>query len=174
MSLQKLSSAVMRRAVLVMVLGLACAHADPRGDVSRDRAAVVAVLQAQQDAWNRGDLEGFLRGYDPGPDLVFTAGGQIQRGFADTRARYQARYGADGTRSMGQLGFEILDVRLLGADGAIVLGRWRLSFPAARPIADPAAAGATPGSAEGVFSLALLRTPAGWRIVHDHTSAAAP
>ena len=173
MSLQKVSSAVMRRAVLVMVLGLACAHADPRGDASRDRAAVVAVLQAQQDAWNRGDLEGFLRGYDPSPDLVFTSGGQIQRGFADTRARYQARYGADGTRSMGQLGFEILDVRLLGADGAIVLGRWRLRFPAASP--DPAAAGpATQGSAEGVFSLALLRTPAGWRIVHDHTSAAAP
>ena len=110
----------MRRAVLVMVLGLACAHADPRGDVSRDRAAVVAVLQAQQDAWNRGDLEGFLRGYDPGPDLVFTAGGQIQRGFADTRARYQAQAASGQTASdpavwfaLGWLAARIAELRAL-------------------------------------------------------------
>ena len=38
----------------------------------------------------------------------------------------------------------VWEVEVLGADGAIVLGRWRLGFPAARPTADPAAAGATP------------------------------
>jgi ketosteroid isomerase-like protein len=61
---------------------------------------------------------------------------------------------------MGHLDFELLDLRALGRDGAIVLGRWRLS--------------STPQAGEGVFSLAFLRTPAGWRIVHDHTSLAAP
>jgi ketosteroid isomerase-like protein len=58
---------------------------------------------------------------------------------------------------MGSLAFEILDVRGLGADGAIVLGTWTLTE--------------TPKAGSGVFSLGMLRTPAGWRIVHDHTSA---
>ncbi len=143
--------------VLALVLGSGCAHA--RGFGADDHAAIVDLLRAQQAAWNRGDLEDFLRAYDPGPDLVFTSGGRVRRGYAETRARYQARYQSDAA-AMGHLDFELLDVRALGPDGAIVLGRWRLS--------------ATPQAGEGVFSLAFFRTPRGWRIVHDHTSLAAP
>ena len=146
-----------RLRLVALTLGLACAHA--RGFGPDDRVAIEDVLRAQQDAWNRGDLDAFLRGYDPGPDLVFTSGGRVRRGFAETRARYETRYRSD-TTSMGHLEFEVLDVRALGSDGAVVLGRWRLS--------------ATPAAGEGVFSLAFLRTAAGWRIVHDHTSALSP
>ncbi|MBA3545943.1 MAG: nuclear transport factor 2 family protein [Nannocystis sp.] len=144
--------------VLALALGLGCAHA--RAFDSSDRAAIVELLRAQQDAWNRGDLDAFLRAYDPGPALIFTSSGRVRRGYAETRARYQARYQSDPTAQMGRLDFKLLDLRALGADGAIVLGRWRLS--------------ATPQAGEGVFSLAFLRTPAGWRIVHDHTSLIAP
>lgn len=142
---------------LALALALGCAHA--RGFGTVDHAAIVEVLRAQQDAWNRGDLEAFLRAYDPGPGLVFTSGGRVRRGYEETRARYQARYQTEAA-AMGHLDFELLDLRPLGPDGAIVLGRWRLS--------------STPQAGEGVFSLAFLRTPAGWRIVHDHTSLAAP
>ena len=148
--------------------GLACAHAE--GFEARDRAAIVAVLHAQQDAWNRGDLEGFLRGYERSPDLLFTSGGKVRRDFEATRARYRARYlgaSAGAARSaqapantMGTLELEVRNVRGLGRDGAIVIGRWRLS--------------ATPEAGAGVFSLAFLRTRDGWRIVHDHTSLATP
>jgi len=146
---------------------LACAHTGGFG--GDDRTAIVAVLRAQQDAWNRGDLEGFLRGYEPSPDLLFTSGGKVRRGFAATRARYRSRYLGSTAAStaesrtanrMGQLEFEVQDIRGLGRDGAIVLGHWRLT--------------STPEAGEGVFSLAFLRTPAGWRIVHDHTSLATP
>lgn len=141
----------------LLALALACAHARSFGAV--DHAAIVELLRAQQDAWNRGDLEAFLRAYDPGPELVFTSGGRVRRGYAETRARYQSRYQSEAA-AMGHLDFEVLDLRALGSDGAIVLGRWRLRD--------------TPQAGEGVFSLAFLRTPAGWRIVHDHTSLAAP
>ena len=149
------------------VAGLACAHAG--GFTAVDRAAIIALLEAQQTSWNRGDLEGFLRGYEPSPDLLFTSGGKVRRGFAATRARYEARYlgsdpnettRVDSTNKMGRLALTVQDVRGLGRDGAVVLGQWRLT--------------ATPEAGEGVFSLALLRTRAGWRIVHDHTSMAAP
>jgi uncharacterized protein (TIGR02246 family) len=146
---------------LLLALGFAftvgCAHA--RSFETADRAAIVELLRAQQDAWNRGDLDAFLRAYEPGPGLVFTSGGRVRRGYEETRARYQTRYQSEAA-AMGHLDFELLDIRSLGPDGAIVLGRWRLS--------------STPQAGEGVFSLAFLRTPAGWRIVHDHTSLTTP
>jgi uncharacterized protein (TIGR02246 family) len=144
---------------LLLAHALACAHA-PADTQRRDRAAVVQVLREQQDAWNRGDLDGFLRGYDPTPALVFTSGGRVRRGFVETRARYVQRYGASGPAGMGRLDFEVLDVRILGPGAAIVLGRWRLR--------------GTPEAGAGVFTLAFQRTAQGWRIVHDHTSADAP
>jgi len=122
-----------------------------------DRAAIEALLAEQAAAWNRGDLDGFMAGYERSEALVFTSGAQIRRGWQTTRDRYEERYGSGDGSDMGQLAFEILDVRALGGDGAVVLGRWTLS--------------ATPQAGTGVFSLATVRTPEGWRIVHDHTSA---
>ena len=149
----------MPRALLALVLTLILGCANARSFGAADRAAVVDLLRAQQDAWNRGDLDAFLRAYEPGPELVFTSGGQVRRGYEETRARYRTRYQTEAA-AMGHLDFELLDLRPLGRDGAIVLGRWRLSD--------------TPQAGEGVFSLAFLRTASGWRIVHDHTSLAAP
>ena len=124
-----------------------------------DDAPIRGVLIAQRDAWNRGDLDGYMAGYARSPDLVFTSGGKIRRGFDETAAKYRAKYGSDRS-TMGHLDFEIISVQPLGADGAIVLGRWKLTD--------------TPNAAGGVFSVAFTRTPAGWRIVHDHTSVDVP
>jgi ketosteroid isomerase-like protein len=117
---------------------------------------VRGVLTAQQAAWNRGDLAGYMAGYVQSDALVFTSGGKIRRGWQETFDKYKARYGSDPS-TMGTLAFEILGVQSLGADGAIVLGRWKLTN--------------TPVAGSGIFSVALERTPAGWRVVHDHTSA---
>lgn len=114
------------------------------------------MLEAQRAAWNRGDLDAYMDGYLRGPALVFTSGAQVRRGWDETRARYRARYGGDRA-GMGQLTFEVLDVLAVGADGAIVLGRWGLT--------------GTPQAGGGVFSVVFERRPEGWRIVHDHTSS---
>jgi uncharacterized protein (TIGR02246 family) len=143
--------------LFALVVG-ACA-APPRVLGPADDRAVREVLEAQRLAWNRGDLEGFMAGYERSDDLVFTSGGKVRRGFQETYDRYRARYGKD-TSTMGQLAFEVLGVRALGGDGAIVLGRWRLT--------------GTPSAAGGVFSVALARAGGVWRIVHDHTSVDAP
>jgi ketosteroid isomerase-like protein len=121
-----------------------------------DRAAVVAVLENQQAAWNRGDLPGYMDGYARGPELIFTSGGHIRRGWDEAFARYRQRYGEDRS-GMGQLAFDILGVQPIGAAGAVVLGRWRLSD--------------TPSAGAGVFSVILERRAEGWRIIHDHTSS---
>lgn len=147
-------------ALVALTLTAACAepHAPPSTDLSeREREAIAALLEDQRQAWNAGDLDRFMAAYVASEELVFTSGGAIRRGWETTRARYRQRYGDDPS-TMGRLAFEVLEVQGLGADGAIVLGRWRLEE--------------TPQAGAGVFSLALRRTPAGWRIVHDHTSLA--
>lgn len=151
-------------ALVVAALSVTAACARPPAATAprfaaADDAAVRAVLAAQQDAWNRGDLAGYMAGYLRSPELVFTSGGNIRHGWDETFAKYRARYGSDPS-TMGKLGFEILGVQPLGADGAIVLGRWELTE--------------TPVAGRGVFSVALTRTVDGWKVVHDHTSSDPP
>jgi ketosteroid isomerase-like protein len=135
------------------------APAVDRAFTADDEAAVRAVLARQQEAWNRGDLDGYMRGYAHSDALVFTSGSKVRRGFTETFEKYKARYGSDPS-TMGTLAFEILAVQPLGADGAIVLGRWQLTN--------------TPVAGSGIFSVALERLPGGWLVVHDHTSSDAP
>lgn len=136
-----------------------CSCASARQFTADDDRAVRGVLVAQASAWNRGDLEGYMAGYAHSPEVVFTSGAKVRRGWQATHEKYKAKYGSDPS-TMGRLAFEILGVQRLGADGAIVLGRWTLTD--------------TPNAGSGVFSVALARTRDGWRIVHDHTSSDTP
>jgi uncharacterized protein (TIGR02246 family) len=113
---------------------------------------VMALLEAQVAAWNRGDLTAFMAAY--ADDVSFTSGGQVQRGREATHARYVERYGAG---PLGELGLVPLETRLVGEAAAFVLGRFRLAGQEIEP-------------ARGVFSLVLEKRAAGWCIVHDHTT----
>lgn len=130
---------------------------EPAEFSAEDRAAIEQLLDEQRQAWNRGDLDGFLAAYESSDRLLFTSGTKIRRGFEETRDKYRERYGT-ATETMGQLEFELLDVRGVGPRAAIVLGRYRLT--------------ATPEAGEGVFTIVLERQGDLWRIIHDHTSAA--
>lgn len=125
---------------------------------AEDDASVRSVLETQRAAWNRGDIEGFLSGYEQSEGLVFTSGANIRRGFDETRSKFRAKYGDDPS-TMGTLDFKLIDVRGVGKDGAVVLGHWALTE--------------TPQVGEGIFSVILERQEGTWRIIHDHTSASA-
>jgi ketosteroid isomerase-like protein len=146
------------RASLVPLLlaAAACASAGGGGAAAGDpRPAIEAVLDAQAVAWNRGDLDAFMEGYWRSPDLVFTSGGVVQRGWQTTLDRYRASYGTS-PETMGRLAFSDLEVHSLGPGAAWALGRWDLERD-----------GATTG---GVFSLVFREIGGEWVIVHDHTS----
>jgi len=128
------------------------------GDREVERRAINAVLVAQQEAWNRGDVDAFLTGYWHSEDLTFSGSGGISRGWNDVLARYKKTY--PDRAAMGTLDFSGLEFRFLGADSALVLGRWHLKR-----------AGGENADIAGVFSLVWQRFPEGWRIIHDHTSA---
>lgn len=116
-------------------------------------AEVAVLLAAQVAAWNRGDLDAFLAGYVRSPELVFTSGGVVLRGYDAARARYVARFGAGG--DLGVLGLTLELVHALGEDGACALGRFEVV--------------GGPAPSRGIFTLGLRRTAEGFRVVHDHT-----
>ena len=123
---------------------------------SKTESAIRAVLDAQATAWNRGDLEGYMDGYDRSPDTEFVGGDTITRGWQTVLDRYKQRY--DSREKMGVLTFSDLEFTILSKDAVLVLGRWRLKRAHDEP--------------HGTFSLLFRKKKAGWRIVHDHSSAA--
>jgi ketosteroid isomerase-like protein len=118
---------------------------------------IAATLNAQVEAWNRGDLEGFMQGYWNSPELTFSSGGGVTKGWQPTLERYRRRYQSAGSE-MGKLSSDDLQIAVLDSASAFVRGRWRLTM----------SDGKKPG---GLFTLIVRRKPEGWRIVHDHTSA---
>ena len=143
--------------VLAIVFAFSAARvcANENKDRESDRRAIVAILISQQEAWNRGDVDAFLVGYWHSPELTFSGSSGVSRGWDGVLARYKKNY--PDRAAMGQLDFSSLEFRFLGADHALVLGRWHLKR-------DKDELG-------GVFSLVWQRFPEGWRIIHDHTSA---
>lgn len=123
-----------------------------------DGEAIRAVLSAQQAAWNRGDVDTFLAGYWRSPELTFSGSGGVARGWDAVLARYKKNY--PDRAAMGQLDFSELELRFVGPDAALVLGRWHLKREK--------------DDVGGVFTLVWQRFPEGWKIIHDHTSAVAP
>jgi ketosteroid isomerase-like protein len=122
------------------------------------KAAIEHVLRTQQEAWNRHDIEGFMEGYWNSPQLTFFSGATAREGWHATIERYRAAYASPG-HEMGKLDFSGLRIEVLGADAAFVRGAWLLAM----------ADGKTP---HGLFTLVFRKFPEGWKIVHDHTSAA--
>jgi ketosteroid isomerase-like protein len=118
--------------------------------------AVRRVLSDQVQAWNRGDIDAFMTGYDNSPETTFI-GKTVQHGYADVLRNYHERYPT--REKMGTLTFTDLTVKLLGRDYASVTGNFHLQRNAA--------AG---GDSSGVFSLVFHQTRAGWKIILDHTS----
>lgn len=147
------------RRVALLVLGIAVLSTMgfARDDAAA-RTAIAGVLKTQQEAWNRQDLEGFMAGYWNSPDLTFFSGANIASGWQGALERYRKTYQAAG-KEMGKLEFSDLRIEPLGEDSAFVRGAWHLTM----------SDGKTP---HGLFTLIFRRFPDGWKIVHDHTSAA--
>ena len=131
-------------------------HAGPKRRSDTIIAAIRAVLDAQVDAWNRGDIEGYMAGYWRSEQTVFVSGDSLTRGWQTVLARYKKNYGS--REKMGTLTFADLEITPLGSDAAIAVGSWHLQRAQDEP--------------HGRFTLIFRKTRQGWRIVHDHTSSA--
>ncbi len=123
---------------------------------TKETAAIEQVLHDQQEAWNRGDIDTFMRAYLNSPDTTFI-GKAISHGYQPILERYKKAYASNA--AMGTLEFSELAVRMLGGNHAVVTGRYHLTRTAEGG-----------GDASGLFSLVFEHETEGWKIILDHTS----
>ena len=125
---------------------------------TNDPAEITTVLKTQAAAWNAGNIEEFMNGYEKSASLRFASGGNVTYGWQETLDRYKQHY--PDRAAMGVLTFSDLDIKRLSPDAALVFGRWRLKTDKGEP--------------NGLFTLLFRKHDNVWRIVADHTSAANP
>ena len=118
----------------------------------------IDLLDEQADAWNRGDIEGFMDYYWRSDALTFISGETVIHGWQATLDRYKERYPTP--LDMGRLDFEDLAVRVSNSRSASVTGRYRVRTRGAE--------------STGRFVLSLRKVGSRWLIVRDHTTADAP
>jgi ketosteroid isomerase-like protein len=122
--------------------------------LAQDKEAIIKVLDDQRIAWNKGDIEGFMQGYWKSDSLMFIGKTAPVYGWQKTLDRYKKTY--PGKAGMGELAFDILQVKVLDDNNAFMLGEWHLKL-----------ANSSPG---GYFTLWFRKINGEWKIVCDHTS----
>jgi beta-aspartyl-peptidase (threonine type) len=140
--------------IVVLLFAASLLVAQSPSAKSKIRSDIRTVMDDQAAAWNRGDIDGFMRGYWNSPDLVFVSGANVTRGWQPTLDRYKKSY--DSREKMGTLTFSDLEIDVVSNDAAVVLGSWSLARAKDQP--------------GGKFTLIFRKFKGGWRIVHDHTS----
>jgi uncharacterized protein (TIGR02246 family) len=121
-----------------------------------DEAVIRKLLSDQEQAWNRGDIEEFVSSYEKSP-LITLVGKTVSRGYDGVLSRYRRDY--PDKLHMGTLHFEEIEVKMLGKEHALIIGKFILER------SEPGG-----GPASGRYSLIARKLKDGWKIIHDHTS----
>ena len=116
--------------------------------------AIKEMLTTQQECWNNGNIDGFMEGYWNSEKLIFTSATHLPAyGWENTLERYKNSYPTK--ESMGELRFEILDVRLTSTTTSNLFGKWELIREKDHP--------------NGLFYLDLEKFDENWLIKKDST-----
>ncbi|HVF97811.1 MAG TPA: nuclear transport factor 2 family protein [Flavisolibacter sp.] len=119
-----------------------------------NEAKIRQLLAVQSEAWNRGDVEGFMQTYWKNDSLLFVGKSGVTRGWQKTLDNYKKGY--PDTAAMGKLSFDIITVNQLSPVVFCVVGKWMLK----RSI----------GDLSGHFTLLIRKERGQWVIVADHSS----
>jgi ketosteroid isomerase-like protein len=122
----------------------------------QDTALVREVLNLQQQAWNKGDIEGYMQGYWKSDSLAFIGKKGITYGWKQTLANYQKSY--PNKAAMGSLLFDLRSIQQVSADAVYVIGKWHLKRTKDL------------GDLQGHFTLLFKKVNNQWVIVADHSS----
>jgi hypothetical protein len=116
--------------------------------------AIKKILTTQQECWNNGDIDGFMKGYWNSEDLIFTSlRHQPAYGWQATLDRYKNSYPTKS--SMGELKVEISNISLTSAKTAKLKGKWELIRKDDHP--------------NGLFWIDLEKFHENWLITKDST-----
>lgn len=120
----------------------------------KDVEEIYKNLNAQELAWNKGSLEGFMAYYWKHDSLKFISNKGITYGWKKNLENYKKTY--PDKESMGELKFDINTVEQLTSNSVFVIGKWRLKKSS--------------GDVGGYFTLLWKKINGKWLIVADHTN----
>ena len=122
---------------------------------AEDSSAILNVLDRQAKAWNRGSIDDFMAGYWNAPNLSFIGGRGVTFGWEETKENYKKGY--PDLDAMGQLSFDIIQLRSTGSTSAHLIGQFTLVRKEDKPT--------------GYFSLVFEKISGSWYITSDMTAA---
>ena len=123
--------------------------------LQNDKKEILNILDAQQNAWNKGDIPAFMEGYWRSDSLMFIGKSGITYGWENTLKNYQKSY--PNIQTMGKLNFVVLKLELLDKKNAFLVGKWHLTRP-------------EKGDVGGHFTLFWKKIKGKWVIIADHSS----
>ena len=123
-------------------------------DSNKDFEQIKKIFFQQEDDWNRGDIDAFMKAYWKSEELQFGGAYGITRGWQQTLERYKKSY--PDKETMGKLSFQIKDITQQSQDVVSLTGSWVLERKNDR--------------LGGHFLLIWRRIDGEWKIVVDHTS----
>lgn len=118
-----------------------------------EETAIRKALEQGAAAWNRGDLDAFMAGYEDSPETLYVESTGITAGYRQIGDRYRKKY--PSRQAMGILRMTGVQIRMLGSGYALAIGKWNVARGSS--------------TASGYFTLTFHKTAAGWRIAVDHT-----
>jgi len=121
---------------------------------STNEQSIRRILDEQTDAWNKGDLENFMKAYWKNDSLMFIGKSGVTYGWKNTLENYKKGY--PGATAMGRLSFNVLQVKKISSRYYYVTGKWHLDR--------------TIGNLEGHYTLLFKKIRGEWVIVADHSS----
>jgi len=117
-------------------------------------ADIKKLLDHQINAWNVGNIEGFMQTYWKSDSLMFIGKSGVTKGWDNTLKNYKKAY--PGKEAMGNLSFEIIKITFLTPNDSFVIGKWMLRR--------------TKDNLSGHYSLLLKKIKGDWKIIADHSS----
>ena len=124
------------------------------GPAGGNELTIREILEKQTNAWNRGDIEEFMKGYWENDSLMFIGKSGVTYGWSNTLKNYKKNY--PDTVAMGKLAFTLIEVKKLSKEYYHVTGKWFLK----RSI----------GDIGGHYTLLFRKINGRWVIISDHSS----
>lgn len=121
---------------------------------NKQERTILKILDEQTAAWNRGDIDSFMKGYWENDSLMFIGKSGITYGWGNTLKNYKKGY--PDTANMGKLTFTIIQVKKLSGRYYHVTGKWYLK----RSV----------GDVSGHYTLLWRKVNGRWVIISDHSS----
>ena len=146
----------MKKSHLFVVLGLILMSKFSFSQkASIDVSEIKKFMILQEEAWNEGSLEGFMKYYWKSDSLKFIGSKGISWGWQTTLDNYKKNYPTKAI--MGELKFEVTEAEQLNNNSVFIIGKYHLKRTDGK-------------NADGVFTLLWKKIKGRWLIVVDHTS----